>query len=491
MNILRDLSFKTKLVLAVSFIASIALSAALAIRGGQTDKLLRERMLLRTGVLADVAAQNWPASGGAAYAAWLSGAKDIQFAAFFDDKEKLTTFSGEGDRKTVRSEDEDIFHITDETYSISRKVLSADGRVRGTLVLGFPMGRLYKDLEEHSRKGFFVWLFALAAVIAGMALALAYFLKPLQSIYAGAQRLAKKELSYRIPVTNHDEFGYAAEQFNIMAGELSEFYDNLEKKIAAATQELALANSNLQSKNAELHILNERLRELDRRKTEVISIVSHDLRTPLTSIIGFSDTLLNKELRFSEEDRERYIGIIRGESYRLARLISDFLVITKIEEGVFRILKTPTDLRDLIAETGRTMNLAPKAIKLKLALPDAPVLIEADRDKLLQVLHNLAGNAIKYCPENGTITIALKDTGTAVQVSVADTGPGIPDSEKERVFEKFYRRDDAVARKEAGSGLGLAIAKSIVDLHEGKISLRDAEGGGAEFSFELPRPPSI
>jgi signal transduction histidine kinase len=240
-----------------------------------------------------------------------------------------------------------------------------------------------------------------------------------------------------------------------------------------------------------LHILNERLRELDRRKTEVISIVSHDLRTPLTSIIGFSDTLLNKELRFSEEDRERYIGIIRGESYRLARLISDFLVITKIEEGVFRILKTPTDLRDLIAETGRTMNLAPKAIKLKLALPDAPVLIEADRDKLLQVLHNLAGNAVKYCPENGTITIALKDTGTAVQVSVADTGPGIPDSEKERVFEKFYRRDDAVARKEAGSGLGLAIAKSIVDLHGGKISLRDAEGGGAEFSFELPRPPSV
>jgi signal transduction histidine kinase len=349
------------------------------------------------------------------------------------------------------------------------------------------MERLYADMRVHTLTGLRIWLLAIIFIVAGMYAALSHYLRPLKDLHEGARRLAERDLLVRIPVRDRDELGHAAEQFNAMAAELDSFYGELAKKVQAATGELETANASLREKNSQLETLNSRLREIDRRKTEVISIVSHDLRTPLTSIIGFSDTLLNKDFNFSEADRNRYIGIIKNEAYRLARLISDFLVVTKIEEGVFRLVKAPADLGALLAEAVSTLNLSPKSLKLKLLLPEHTVTAAADADKLLQVVHNLTGNAIKYSPAGGTLTVSLAEKEGAVRVAVADNGPGIPDDEKARVFEKFYRRDDAVARKMPGSGLGLAIAKAIVELHGGRIAVRDAEGGGSEFYFELPR----
>jgi len=481
-----SISFKTKLLLVVSVIGTLVLTSALIFRWHQTDILLKERMLLRTGTVADFAVKGWTADGVKAYVGWLAQGNDIQYAAFFSAKGELLYFAGQGNQAAVKPSGEDIFNLKDATYDVSRPVLKKTGEQAGTLVLGFPMARLYSDSRGHTMAGLLVWFIAIALIVASMYFALSHFLAPLKDIYTGAQRLAEKNLSYRIPVTSSDEFGYTAAQFNAMATELDSFYMELQKKVSSATSELHKANGILAEKNLQLETLNARLKELDQRKTEVISIVSHDLRTPLTSIIGFADTLLNKDLDFSAAERARYIGIINTEAHRLARLISDFLVVTKIEEGVYRLAKEHTDLCGLLSEAAAPLNLAPKELKLRLELPERPVMWEVDRDKLLQVIHNLLGNAIKYSPTGGTLSLALRESGGTARISVSDTGHGIPDEEKEKVFDKFYRRNDAVARKEFGTGLGLAIAKSIVELHGGKIAVKDSPSGGCEFFFELP-----
>jgi len=480
------ISFKTKLLLVVSAISVLMLTSALAFRWHQTDMLLKERMLLRTGTVADFAVKGWPVDGVKAYVDWLARGNDIQYAAFFSAKGELLYFSGQGDQAAVKPSGEDIFSLNDATYDVSRIVLKRSGEQAGALVLGFPMARLYSDAREHTLAGLLVWFIAITLIVASMYFALSHYLEPLKDIYTGAQRLAEKNFSYRISVASRDEFGYTAAQFNAMAIELDSFYKELQEKVSSATSELNKANGILAEKNLQLEALNARLKELDQRKTEVISIVSHDLRTPLTSIIGFADTLLNKDLDFSADERDRYIGIINTEAHRLARLISDFLVVTKIEEGVYRLAKERTDLCGLLSEAAAPLNLAPKELKLRLELPESPIMREVDRDKLLQVIHNLLGNAIKYSPVGGTLTLALKEADDKVRISVSDTGHGIPDEEKEKVFDKFYRRNDAVARKEFGTGLGLAIAKSIVELHGGKIAVKDSPSGGCEFFFELP-----
>jgi PAS domain S-box-containing protein len=232
-----------------------------------------------------------------------------------------------------------------------------------------------------------------------------------------------------------------------------------------------------------------RLRELDKMKSDFVSNVSHELRTPLTAIKGSVDNMLDGITGPLNEKQGRYLTRIKSNADRLTRLINNILDLSRIEAG--RIDLRPANfsvvpLAKEVAEVLRTV-AAEKLISLEVTSSNDGVDAWADRDKVTQVLMNLIGNAVKFTPEHGKVTVAVERDGNDwVQVSVADTGPGILPEEANKIFVKFYQIDQAANQKTKGTGLGLAISKALVEMHGGKIWVESEVGRGCTFSFTLP-----
>jgi signal transduction histidine kinase len=230
-----------------------------------------------------------------------------------------------------------------------------------------------------------------------------------------------------------------------------------------------------------------RLKELDKMKSDFVSNVSHELRTPLTSIKGSVDNMLDGLTGALNEKQVRYLSRIKSNTDRLARLINDLLDLSRIESGRLEVRPTTLPLTALAAEVAEYLKplAAEKLIRIEVPAPDSSVTAWADRDKITQVLMNLIGNAVKFTPEDGKVTVAIEKNGNDwVQISVADTGPGILPEERNKIFAKFYQIMDQHRPK--GSGLGLAISKALVEMHGGEIWVESEVGKGSKFSFTLP-----
>ncbi|MDD5686478.1 MAG: HAMP domain-containing sensor histidine kinase [Elusimicrobia bacterium] len=243
---------------------------------------------------------------------------------------------------------------------------------------------------------------------------------------------------------------------------------------------ISIFNLEIESK---LEESNKNLIELDKRKSEFVSMVSHELKTPLTNIIGFAQTMLS--LKSNVDEQRQYLEIINLEGKRLATLVDEFLDISKIEVGNFKLQISRVNIPNLVKEAINITNV-PEGIQIELNFfADFPM-IYGDDNKIKQVIINILANAIRYTPKGGNISIRGESENDSVIVSIQDTGPGIKKEELEKVFEKFYRSDDEVSKKSTGSGLGLAIVKSIVEAHKGKIWAESEEGKGSKFVFILP-----
>ncbi|MCX5784210.1 MAG: ATP-binding protein [Elusimicrobia bacterium] len=228
-------------------------------------------------------------------------------------------------------------------------------------------------------------------------------------------------------------------------------------------------------------------RKLEAMRRDFVANVSHELKTPLTVIRGCAETLLNGAL----EDREHGPGFARSineQAVRLDNLVNDLLKISYAESGRAQLEKTPVELKELSDDTVRGLAaiLAKKKIAL-LNLVPAGLRVNADRDKLSQVLINLLDNAAKYNKNGGKIKISAVPEGEVVKVSVEDTGHGIPAAHLPRIFERFYRVDKARSRELGGTGLGLSIVKHLVELHGGTVGVESNEGHGSTFWFTLPK----
>jgi signal transduction histidine kinase len=234
-----------------------------------------------------------------------------------------------------------------------------------------------------------------------------------------------------------------------------------------------------------LHRSLERLREFDRLKDEFIAVISHELRTPLTSVYGAALTLQQREVR--DEMRETLLTIVSDESARLARLLDDALSASRLDAKSERFDIRPTDGAEVaraVAEASRT-HLSP-GLELDLVLePELPP-VEADADKLRQILVNLTENAIKYSPDGGRIEIAAGRENGVVRFSVRDQGLGIAPDEQPHIFERFHRVDPNMTRGVGGTGLGLYICRELVEGMNGRMWVTSREGAGSTFSFELP-----
>ena len=305
---------------------------------------------------------------------------------------------------------------------------------------------------------------------------------PLETLRKGVERVGSGDMSSRLEVKTGDEIEVLAEEFNRMAENVREAYSGLEQKVKARTHELAFAN--------------ERLKELDRLKSDFVSNVSHELRTPLTAIKGAVDLVLREVAGPLTEKQIHYLTRVRSNTQHLAGLINDLLDLSKIESGKIEMKSSRVSMGGLVHEVVETLRpvAAEKAIALHATTPEPSIIVWADRDKINQVLINLIGNTIKFTPAHGTVTVSASSNGKEdVQISVADTGPGIAPEEKEKVFDKFYQVAEADGVKPKGTGLGLAICKALVELHGGRIWVESEPSHGSTFCFTLPpsAPPDL
>jgi two-component system phosphate regulon sensor histidine kinase PhoR len=229
-------------------------------------------------------------------------------------------------------------------------------------------------------------------------------------------------------------------------------------------------------------------RLVEQVKSDFVSTVSHELRTPLTSIYGFAETLLRRDVLFGEEERRTFLRYIASESQRLTTIVDTLLNVARLDTGDLKVNLADTDVRDVV---GQVLEAAAGASgdghRFVVELPDEPLAARADPEKLRQVCAILVDNALRYSPAGGTVTVGATRRQDTVEVSVADEGVGIPQSDQEQIFRKFYRGADAELRVGAGgTGLGLFIARGLVTAMGGRIWVSSREGEGSRFAFELP-----
>ena len=228
----------------------------------------------------------------------------------------------------------------------------------------------------------------------------------------------------------------------------------------------------------------EELRRLSALRADFVALVSHELKSPMTAVIGSAKTLQARWRELTAEQRSSFLTLIDHETNRLADLVTDVLDTSRIESGQFSYSFGDVDLGELVLESAAAAESAQDEVKIKPLVHRPLPLVRGDRDRLRQVLTNLLDNAVKYSPTGGEVEVeALADNGR-ISVEVRDRGPGIPAEHHELIFEKFGRVTGEHARP--GTGLGLFIARSIAEAHGGSLDLRPREGEGTAFALELP-----
>ncbi|MDW8215541.1 MAG: PAS domain S-box protein, partial [Roseiflexaceae bacterium] len=234
-------------------------------------------------------------------------------------------------------------------------------------------------------------------------------------------------------------------------------------------------------------------RAVEQMKSEFVAMVSHELRTPLTSIKGFVDMLLDGDVGPLADEHQELLRIVKANTDRLLLLINDLLDMSRIEAGKLLLHRAPLDVRPLIRQVVTTLRpqLEAKQQHLHLDLPetlpdDAAPLIFGDAVRVHQILTNLLSNAIKYTPQHGQISVRLSEEPPWLCIAVQDTGIGLSAEEQERIFDRFYRARNHATREAGGTGLGLAITRSLVELHQGRITIESEPGEGSTFRVYLP-----
>jgi signal transduction histidine kinase len=271
----------------------------------------------------------------------------------------------------------------------------------------------------------------------------------------GARRIAGGDFSARVHLTEVDELSEVAEAFNFMG-------DELQKSFA-------------------------RQRELEQARRDLIAAVSHDLRTPLTSIRAMIEALADGVV-VEPPTVQRYYAVMRSQIENLSGLINDLFELSQLETGQVQLALEAVNLNDLLSDVLESMQAqaGAKGVSLKgIFYEDLPI-IKGEMNKLQRVITNLVQNAIRHTPSGGSISLETQIAPEGIRVEVSDTGEGIAPEDLPHIFEQFFRGEKSRSRETGGAGLGLAIAKRIVEAHHGRIWVESQVGQGTRFSFILP-----
>jgi signal transduction histidine kinase len=306
--------------------------------------------------------------------------------------------------------------------------------------------------------------------------------KPVKHLRDVSDAIAAGKLNIRSQIHTGDEFE-----------ELSHAFNRMLHNLVAMQQELRDVNADLDKKVDELAQANLALYELYNIKSDFLATMSHELRTPLNSIIGFSEVLTSNE-QLTERQR-RYAGNILHSGKMLLGMINDILDLAKIESGKMEIHVEDFSIRDVCEALSNLMRpmAEKKGLDLTCELDDAIPLLRQDPGKIRQIVYNLLSNSIKFTPEGGRVTLSAKAEGKSVVIAVCDTGIGIAEEDRERIFEKFRQAgagglaaEGVLVREHQGTGLGLSIVRELTRLLGGDVGLESALGKGSTFTVRLP-----
>ena len=284
-------------------------------------------------------------------------------------------------------------------------------------------------------------------------------LRPLEDVERTADSIAAGDLDQRVPGADQPtEVGRLARALNVM----------LERIQAAFSARVASES---------------RLRENEQHLRQFVADASHELRTPIAAVSAYAE-LFERGGSQHSEDLPRIVSGIRTETARMDRLVNDLLTLARLDEGV-PMEMAPVELVSLVSDAVRTAAAVGPAWPVQFSAT-RPVEVNGDRDRLRQVLDNLLANIRAHTPEGTTATVHVDQIGDQAQIEVRDTGPGMLDSDAQRVFERFYRADPARARTRGGSGLGLSIVAAIVTAHGGTVSAASTPGEGLVVTVLIP-----
>lgn len=256
--------------------------------------------------------------------------------------------------------------------------------------------------------------------------------------------------------------------------EIRELNDNLQHRVDVATKELRASNA--------------MLRRLDKSKDDFISMASHQLRTPLTSIKGYISMVRDGDVGKISKTQDELLSEAFSSSERMVHLINDFLNVSRLQTGKFLIDKHPVDLAKVVQQELESLatNAQSRNLSFTYRMPKKFPTLNLDEDKIRQVIMNFSDNAIYYSTEGTKIKVHLAVEGKYAVFTVTDTGIGVPRAEQSQLFNKFYRASNARKQRPDGTGVGLYLAKKVIDAHDGKIIFESVEGKGSTFGFKLP-----
>lgn len=226
--------------------------------------------------------------------------------------------------------------------------------------------------------------------------------------------------------------------------------------------------------------------KLDNMRKEFVADVSHELKTPITSIMGYADTLL--ECEYDKETQDKFLNVIASEARRMAKLVTDLLILSRYDNNRVKKEITEFDLGDLVKKCQEKLQLEinKKGHEVECFVTANVPPVKADKDGIERVVLNIMTNSIKYTPDNGNIKIYVGFVYNDAYIKIIDNGIGIPEEDLNRIFERFYRVDKARTREMGGTGLGLSIAKEILDQNKGSIDIKSEKGKGTEVVIRIP-----
>ncbi|NDI36878.1 sensor histidine kinase [Chengkuizengella sediminis] len=321
-------------------------------------------------------------------------------------------------------------------------------RLKGILYLYSPLAKVTEMISDITSIWItFAILYILFLIIIGR-IVITKLTRPLQKLENATFHMSQGNYLERVKVTTNDEIGKLGHAFNNMA--------------------IAIA-------------------EEDDRKKDFLANVSHELRTPLSYVKGYSEAIIDRVVK-SSEDEQKYIKLIHREASRMQRLVQDLLDLSKLEKNAYPLSKQPLVFAQLIEESIAIYEpiLLEKEITLNTSI-DPEIIIDADEDRIEQIIHNIMDNAVNYTLSGGKISVELHQQGNnQCELVITDTGIGISEEHLSHLGERFYRINKARTRKDGGTGLGIAIVKQIVAAHEGSISFASKEGKGTQVHITLP-----
>ena len=371
-----------------------------------------------------------------------------------EDHELLETLPAYGN--TGIEENGGIYLHSDQKELVKQLDFTFEDGSDGSVFIVTKVDQIFPQMRKMWEEMFF----ATVLILVFTSFALSFWIyrgviSPLEQLKKATQNIKEGNLDYELKVREKDEFGQLCLDFEEMRQRLK---DNAEEKL-----------------------------QYDRESKELISNISHDLKTPITAIKGYVEAMYDGTI--PPELHEKYLKIILFETERLTDLTSDLLTLNEFDTKELLLDKTRFDIQEVIKNTAASFEgvCTPKHISIELLLLPDTVRVYADRRKIQQVLYNLLDNAVKFSENESTITVEVTEKNDKIFISVKDRGIGIPRKELNKIWERFYKSDVSRGKDKKGTGLGLSIVKEVIQAHDEHINVISTEGVGTEFIFSLSK----